>query len=358
MNAISPEQRDAISGMLRQGVPIRAIAADVGVSTTTVQKIKKTLTPVALDDAEAAGAEPQDSSRFVIPGKAAEADALAGELGELATAVEWKRAAIVYARVRVGDHGGDRSKINSDLAADKMTPAEYALLGIHGLRSATTIRAYWRAWDDAITEGLAEPVALGDEVTQPDAQWADYYMPTAPGSGFLPPLSEPVIARSSVDDGEDLGLGECPPRASSMPSNQPPQPQPPEPTAPAREPITELDDELIDEDEDVEEDDTDGELVMRNWELILESTMGNLDARIHVTFLGPEFDRDDPVDISLPGADRMARLPSQIEPKIARDLAYGLRQTIPRIQGLMDRLDMRATETMTGNPPAEEKEIE
>jgi DNA N-6-adenine-methyltransferase (Dam) len=111
-------------------------------------------------------------STFVIPRDARKADNLAGELGELASATEWKRAAIVYARVQVRDHQGrPAEKVKSDL----LTPAEYALLGIHGLRSKTTVRAYWRAWDKAVTEGLAEPVKLGDQVTVPSAEWADCY---------------------------------------------------------------------------------------------------------------------------------------------------------------------------------------
>jgi hypothetical protein len=180
---------------------------------------------------------------FVIPAKAADADALAGELGGLATAVEWKRAAIVYARVLVREHAGRPEEMLK--TAHYLSPRDYALLGIHGLRSANTVRAYWRAWDDAITEGLAEPVALGDEVTLPDAEWHDYYTPQAPGSGLLPPAAEQPQRESPHRDEtlprfemhphartshDGLGLGECPPRASSMPgqsvSNQPTQPQP------------------------------------------------------------------------------------------------------------------------------------
>jgi hypothetical protein len=153
---------------------------------------------------------------FTIPVDPTKADDLATELGELATATEWKRAAIVYARVQVGQHGGDRTKTRTDLDSGKLTTEQYALLGIHGLRSKTTIRAYWRAWDNAINEGVAEPVSLGDEVGLPDAEWADYYHPTM--AQLVPPYYRPgpVLDRliptdSPVDDEE---LGECPPRAS------------------------------------------------------------------------------------------------------------------------------------------------
>ncbi|MGZ4524859.1 MAG: hypothetical protein ACXVX7_00080 [Mycobacterium sp.] len=46
------------------------------------------------------------ASTFAIPGDPGDADAMLGELGELATATEWKRAAIVYARVWVQESPG------------------------------------------------------------------------------------------------------------------------------------------------------------------------------------------------------------------------------------------------------------
>ncbi len=49
---------------------------------------------------------------FTIPSNPDEADALAAELGTLATATEWKRAAIVYSRVRVQDSPGRPSAEN------------------------------------------------------------------------------------------------------------------------------------------------------------------------------------------------------------------------------------------------------
>lgn len=113
--------------------------------------------------------------RFTLPAKPADADNLATQLGQVVTATEWKRAAIVYARVRVQDSQGRPAK--EKVKTDLLSPAAHALLGIHGLRSKTTIRAYWRAWDNAITEGLAQPVSLGDEVELPEAEWADYYQP-------------------------------------------------------------------------------------------------------------------------------------------------------------------------------------
>ena len=73
------------------------------------------------------------SARFTIPADPREADALAGELGELVTAAEWRRSALIYARVHVTTHGGDRSKPNSGLGRE--TPDQFARRRIVGLRS-------------------------------------------------------------------------------------------------------------------------------------------------------------------------------------------------------------------------------
>ena len=170
-----------------------------------------------------AGQHPANA--FTIPRDPRQADALASDLGVLATATEWQRSAIVYARVHVGQHGGDRSKTKSDLADGKVTPAEYALLGIHGLRSQTTVRAYWRAWDNAVTEGVAQPVSLGDQVALPDAEWADYYhvTPDVPAwaNTSLPPFESEPIQPSGAERDDGLGVGDCPPRATPIPDSGP-----------------------------------------------------------------------------------------------------------------------------------------
>jgi hypothetical protein len=167
--------------------------------------------------------------RFTLPATPDEADDLASELGELATSAEWRRAAIVFARVRVQEGPGrpTAEKASSGL----LSPAEYALRGIHGLRSRTTIRCYWRAWDHAITEGLAVPVSLGDEVEIPDAEWSDFYTITPdcpPFANTAPTKPVPDEQAEEHDwwERDDLGLGSCPPRASDVEAGEDLEPEP------------------------------------------------------------------------------------------------------------------------------------
>jgi hypothetical protein len=83
---------------------------------------------------------------------------------------------LVFSRVIVRE-GQGRPAADEKASAGLLTPAEYSMRGIHGLRSKTTIRAYWRAWSNAIADGLAQPVSQGDEVELPIVPWVDYYHP-------------------------------------------------------------------------------------------------------------------------------------------------------------------------------------
>jgi hypothetical protein len=153
---------------------------DVAGDDTTEEAAAGDTTELPTDQMNDTGARPTKTTpppvhdKFRLPATAAEADKLVAELGQLATATEWKRAAIVHARVHVTDSPGrPTEKVNSDL----LTPKQYAKLGIHGLRSKTTVRRYWRVWQRAIEEGVAEPVKLGDRVALPgpDLDWAEYF---------------------------------------------------------------------------------------------------------------------------------------------------------------------------------------
>jgi hypothetical protein len=167
------------------------------------------------------------SPTFTIPADPRAADKLAGELGELATAVARQRAALVYARVRVQD-GQGRPTVEK-AKTGLLSPAEYALRGIHGLRSRTTIRAYHRAWSNAVAEGVAQPVKLGDEVELPDAEWDDYYH-VVPDCDPWANTSQRERAWRGHRRRDDLGHGSCPPRSSDVDQ--------PEARQPWREPVT------------------------------------------------------------------------------------------------------------------------
>ena len=105
------------------------------------------------------------TEKFRLPATPAEADKLADELGVLAratktepataSAAEWKRAALVYAQVLLPEEH-DKEVVHTLFG-------KYALRGIRGLQSQTAVRKYWRAWDYAIFDGMAQPVKLGDE---------------------------------------------------------------------------------------------------------------------------------------------------------------------------------------------------
>ena len=141
--------------------------------------------------------EPVAAVTFKIPANADEACKVAQQLGEWATAAQWGRCALVFALVRVGRHGGDRSKVKVDLDADsKMSAAEFAGLNIHGLTSPTSVRRCWAVWDRAVADGLAVAVSLGDEIVLPDVDWADY---TAADDG-----PDHVDDDDDVDGGDDV----------------------------------------------------------------------------------------------------------------------------------------------------------
>jgi len=130
------------------------------------------------------------NNTFTLPTSGAEADRLAADLGTVANATGWKLAALIYARVRVQEQNGRprTEKVNLDL----LSPEQFAALGIRGLTSKTTVRAYWRAWNSAIIRGIAQPVSLGDTVTLPDRDFGDFYALAAASAGRHEPLTPPA----------------------------------------------------------------------------------------------------------------------------------------------------------------------
>ena len=124
---------------------------------------------------------------FTIPATASSADKLADELGGIATASEWGRSAIVYSRVRVQESQGRPSE---KVKVDLLSPFEFARLGIHGLRSKTTVRRYWDAWNNAVGAGLTEAAELGRTVRIPAVPWSCYYDHERHGTDDLGGVSE------------------------------------------------------------------------------------------------------------------------------------------------------------------------
>ena len=113
-------------------------------------------------------------TRIIIPASAQEAEARLGELGPLATAIEWERAAIVYALTQPGTPGPSSGSFT------RTSFSRFAAKGIHGLRTHNSLSAYWHTWQRAVDAGIALEVRLGDDVELPEIAWSDYYPPQEP----------------------------------------------------------------------------------------------------------------------------------------------------------------------------------
>lgn len=84
-------------------------------------------------------------------------------LGELITASEWKRAALVWAFTYDA-----REKVNP--TSGKCTVGELAAQRLSGL-SKNTISNYRKAWAKAMDDGIACDVKPGDNIQLPDVEW-------------------------------------------------------------------------------------------------------------------------------------------------------------------------------------------
>ncbi len=98
-------------------------------------------------------------------------------LGELVTATEWQRAALVFAFTYEGRPGGRSTGQECSVAK---TLDEFAKLGLAGLSSRTTVRRYRAAWKLAIQDGFATYVMPGDLVALPEVDWNEYFNPPKP----------------------------------------------------------------------------------------------------------------------------------------------------------------------------------
>jgi hypothetical protein len=95
-------------------------------------------------------------------------------LGELITASEWERAAIVWAFTE------DRKPGRHSSTFGRMSAAEFASQSIAGLTSKQTVVKYRKAWRLAIEHGFATDVKAGDLIDVPDVEWREYFNPPRP----------------------------------------------------------------------------------------------------------------------------------------------------------------------------------
>jgi hypothetical protein len=103
------------------------------------------------------------TSTLRVPATIDEAQEQLDQLGQLATATEWRRAAIVAAFVRLDEgHGQTRS------AARFESARAFAERNIVGLRSANTVTRYVRCWLD---EHNGNYPAIGHDVKVPSKPW-------------------------------------------------------------------------------------------------------------------------------------------------------------------------------------------
>ena len=115
-------------------------------------------------------------SRIDLPLDIEEAVLSLKGLGELITATEWKRAAIVWAFTE--DRQGQKD--TSHRSVQGLGLQEFADLKLEGLKSRNSVAKYRKAWQRAIDVGAAKDVQPGQRVTLPDLEWQEYFNPPMP----------------------------------------------------------------------------------------------------------------------------------------------------------------------------------
>ena len=114
------------------------------------------------------------AAKFNIPRTIEAAEKKLNSLGELATATEWGRAAIVAAYVE--PRAGQGRRTSGTSAGSLESPTEFAKRGIHGLTSHHTVKLYHDAWFNILDEddnviGQRERPVPGRAVELPDVPW-------------------------------------------------------------------------------------------------------------------------------------------------------------------------------------------
>jgi len=123
---------------------------------------------------------------ITIPKTIEAAKAVLDGLGALLTAKQWERAAIVYAFTEEGTNGRPAKPRNTE----RFSPVAFAGLGITGLASDNTVRAYRKAWQSAMEKG-APDITPGDVISVPDLPWKDVF-------GEATPVVQERVARAYI----------------------------------------------------------------------------------------------------------------------------------------------------------------
>jgi hypothetical protein len=107
--------------------------------------------------------------KFNIPPTLDEAVIRCTELGNIVMAREFERAAIVWAYTEPGKPGPRKVSSSNSPRFEKISFAKFSELGIPGLTSATSVRAYWEVIEQLIFgERALEPYEIGDEIEFPE----------------------------------------------------------------------------------------------------------------------------------------------------------------------------------------------
>lgn len=93
-------------------------------------------------------------------------------LGELVTASEWKRAAIVWAFTE--EVGRGKMPTNGHLSI-----SQFARLEVNGLTKRDTVAKYRKAWKYAMDRGSID-IKPGDEFVEPGLEWHAAFSPPMP----------------------------------------------------------------------------------------------------------------------------------------------------------------------------------
>lgn len=118
------------------------------------------------------------------------------ELGKWATMSKWAQAAEVWAWVAPGEKGKGKSVVETfvSTSGNKMTANAFSQLGIKGIKSPTSVLAYWEMWQFAIEQGWAKPSVIGQLATLPVVEWdeAKDLLTNGPASAKVPAEPKPA----------------------------------------------------------------------------------------------------------------------------------------------------------------------